>query len=91
MFVANEEKENSDSEDAKRLEFEGIKAAETGSLDEAVRLFTEAIQLCPSRASCYNNRAQAYRLQGNITGKHKKVKNHITQQFPDMSQFISRW
>ena len=71
--VAGEQEGNPDLENAKRLEFEGIKAAETGSLDEAIRLFTEAIQLCPSRASIYNNRAQAFRLQQDLTGKQQRT------------------
>jgi len=53
---------------AKELEFAGVKAAESGQLDEAIRLFTEAIATCPDRPSCYNNRAQALRLNHDVPG-----------------------
>ncbi|GAB6019937.1 Tetratricopeptide repeat protein 36 [Chamberlinius hualienensis] len=49
---------------AKELEISGIKLAEE-NIDAAIEAFTSAIELTPHRASCYNNRAQAYRLQGN--------------------------
>lgn len=49
---------------AKQLEVEGVRAAESSDLPQAVTLFDEAIQLIPDRASGYNNRAQALRLMG---------------------------
>ncbi|XP_066995568.2 tetratricopeptide repeat protein 36 [Anabrus simplex] len=48
----------------KCLEVEGVKAAESGDLDEAIDIFTRAIQMAPEWASGYNNRAQAFRLKG---------------------------
>lgn len=54
---------------SKKLEVHGVMAAEAGRLDEAILKFTEAISVAPQRASPYNNRAQANRLKGNITGK----------------------
>ncbi|KAJ0064010.1 hypothetical protein NL108_016331, partial [Boleophthalmus pectinirostris] len=49
----------------KELEMRGVSAAEAGDLEGALQLFSQAIQLLPGRASAYNNRAQALRLQGN--------------------------
>uniref|UniRef100_A0AAQ4QLJ9 Tetratricopeptide repeat protein 36 n=1 Tax=Gasterosteus aculeatus aculeatus TaxID=481459 RepID=A0AAQ4QLJ9_GASAC len=49
----------------KGLEMRGVSAAEAGDLQAALQLFSEAIQIVPLRASAYNNRAQALRLQGN--------------------------
>ncbi|XP_074535203.1 tetratricopeptide repeat protein 36 [Halichoeres trimaculatus] len=52
----------------KELEMQGVTAAEAGDLQAALRLFSQAIQILPRRASAYNNRAQALRLQGNTAG-----------------------
>uniref|UniRef100_A0A170Y7M4 Tetratricopeptide repeat protein 36 n=1 Tax=Triatoma infestans TaxID=30076 RepID=A0A170Y7M4_TRIIF len=48
---------------AKEIEFKGIQAAENGQVEEAIKLFTDALNVF-QRASGYNNRAQAYRLLG---------------------------
>ena len=45
------------------LEARGILAAEQKDYDTAERLLTEAITLCPSYASAYNNRAQVLQLR----------------------------
>lgn len=50
--------------EVKGLEAEGAKKADNGDLDGAIDMFSRAIDLCPGRASCYNNRAQAFRLAG---------------------------
>ncbi|XP_035536161.1 tetratricopeptide repeat protein 36 [Morone saxatilis] len=52
----------------KELEKQGVSAAEAGDLQAALQLFSQAIQILPQRASAYNNRAQALRLQGNTAG-----------------------
>uniref|UniRef100_A0A8D2ZH99 Tetratricopeptide repeat protein 36 n=1 Tax=Scophthalmus maximus TaxID=52904 RepID=A0A8D2ZH99_SCOMX len=52
----------------KELEKRGVSAAEAGDLQAALQLFSQAIQILPRRASAYNNRAQALRLQGNTAG-----------------------
>uniref|UniRef100_A0A8C6S5Y1 Tetratricopeptide repeat protein 36 n=1 Tax=Neogobius melanostomus TaxID=47308 RepID=A0A8C6S5Y1_9GOBI len=52
----------------KELEMCGVSAAEAGDLEGALHMFSQAIQLLPGRASAYNNRAQALRLQGNTAG-----------------------
>ncbi|KAL7981665.1 hypothetical protein Chor_005753 [Crotalus horridus] len=48
------------------LEAQGIAAAEEGDLELALEKFNQAIQLLPERASAFNNRAQALRLQGDV-------------------------
>ncbi|TNN69724.1 Tetratricopeptide repeat protein 36 [Liparis tanakae] len=53
---------------AKELEVRGVSAAEAGDLQAALQLFSQAIQILPQRASAYNNRAQALRLQGDTAG-----------------------
>lgn len=55
---------------AKLIEVEGIKQAETGDFPGALQSFTKAIEMAPSRASGYNNRAQTLRLMGKINGKN---------------------
>ncbi|CAI5692927.1 tetratricopeptide repeat protein 36 [Oreochromis niloticus] len=52
----------------KELEMRGVSAAETGDLQTALQLFSQAIQILPRRASAYNNRAQALRLKGDTAG-----------------------
>ena len=47
---------------AKSLEREAIVACEKGDIDTALDIFRKAIEADVSRASCYNNRAQAFRL-----------------------------
>ena len=39
-----------------------MKAAENGKIEEAVEIFSKAIQIAPSRPSGFNNRAQAFRM-----------------------------
>ena len=55
-----------DSRRAKELEAMGVDRAEQGNLDGALECFNEACEICPSRSSCFNNRAQLWRLKGNI-------------------------
>ncbi|XP_046390252.1 tetratricopeptide repeat protein 36 isoform X1 [Ischnura elegans] len=50
--------------EAKRIEVEGVKTAEQGQLQDAINIFTKAIDTAPNRPSGYNNRAQALRLFG---------------------------
>ncbi|XP_063798708.1 tetratricopeptide repeat protein 36 [Pseudophryne corroboree] len=54
--------------EARNLELCGVKAAESGDVKTALQRFSEAIALLPDRASAYNNRAQALRLEGDVTG-----------------------
>uniref|UniRef100_A0A8C2VYC2 Tetratricopeptide repeat protein 36 n=1 Tax=Chinchilla lanigera TaxID=34839 RepID=A0A8C2VYC2_CHILA len=53
-------------EQSKALELQGVMAAEAGDLSTALERFGQAIGLLPERASAYNNRAQARRLQGDV-------------------------
>ncbi|XP_075765705.1 tetratricopeptide repeat protein 36 isoform X1 [Pelodiscus sinensis] len=55
-------------EQVKELELQGVLAAESGDVNRALEKFSQAIQLLPERASCYNNRAQALRLKGDVAG-----------------------
>ena len=55
--------------EAKRLEIEGVNAANGSDLGKAIEYFNRAIEIAPNRASGYNNRAQALRLKGDINGK----------------------
>ncbi|XP_061538071.1 tetratricopeptide repeat protein 36 [Phycodurus eques] len=52
----------------KDLETRAVSAAEVGDLQGALELFSRAVRVLPHRASAYNNRAQALRLQGNTEG-----------------------
>nr|XP_023413962.1 tetratricopeptide repeat protein 36 [Loxodonta africana] len=54
---------------SKALELQGVMAAEAGDLNTALERFGQAICLLPERASPYNNRAQARRLQGDVAGE----------------------
>lgn len=51
---------------ALQLETEAIGLAEQKEYQQSIGLFSEAIQLHPSRANTYNNRAQVYRLHGGL-------------------------
>lgn len=55
-------------EEAKSLEVDAVKEAENGNLSSAIEILGRAIDLAPSRASGYNNRAQALRLKGDTKG-----------------------
>ncbi|KAI9156051.1 hypothetical protein H9P43_009161 [Blastocladiella emersonii ATCC 22665] len=51
----------------RRLEARGIELAETAAdTPAAIAAFTSALALCPANASVLNNRAQAYRLLGDL-------------------------
>ncbi|XP_054163470.1 tetratricopeptide repeat protein 36 homolog [Oppia nitens] len=50
---------------AKELETEAVNAANGSQYDRSLELLTRAIYTAPNRASCYNNRAQVYRVIGN--------------------------
>ncbi|XP_028975860.1 tetratricopeptide repeat protein 36 [Esox lucius] len=63
----------------KELEIQGVKAAEAGDLNVAVRRFSQAVEMLPQRASAYNNRAQARRLQGDIEGALEDLDRAISQ------------
>lgn len=60
---------NVHEEEAIALEIGAVKEAENGNLSVAIEMLGRAIDLAPSRASGYNNRAQALRLKGDTKGK----------------------
>ncbi|KAG7217641.1 hypothetical protein INR49_021329 [Caranx melampygus] len=62
----------------KELEMRGVSAAEAGDLQAALQLFSQAIQILPQRASAYNNRAQALRLQGDTAGALKDLDQAVS-------------
>ncbi|KAG9341473.1 hypothetical protein JZ751_019283 [Albula glossodonta] len=55
-------------EQVKDMEIQGVAAAESGDIPAALECFSQAIKVLPQRASAYNNRAQARRLQGDTAG-----------------------
>ncbi|KAM7311362.1 tetratricopeptide repeat protein 36 [Ixodes scapularis] len=63
--------------EVKELEVEGVRAAEMQEIDEAIEIFSKAIQLCPRRASGYNNRAQALRIKGDVEHALEDLNNAI--------------
>ncbi|XP_006741667.1 tetratricopeptide repeat protein 36 [Leptonychotes weddellii] len=65
-------------EQSKVLELQGVMAAEAGDLSTALERFGQAINLLPERASAYNNRAQARRLQGDVAGALEDLERAVT-------------
>ncbi|XP_049634149.1 tetratricopeptide repeat protein 36 [Suncus etruscus] len=65
-------------EQSKALELQGVKAAEAGDFGTALERFGQAISLLPERASAYNNRAQARRLQGDVAGALEDLERALT-------------
>ncbi|KAL7879016.1 hypothetical protein AOLI_G00099900 [Acnodon oligacanthus] len=62
----------------KDLELKGVSAAEAGDMKTALHHFNQAIQILPSRASAYNNRAQVKRLQGDTKGAIEDLEQAIS-------------
>ncbi|PSN38372.1 Tetratricopeptide repeat protein 36 [Blattella germanica] len=61
----------------KKLEVEGVRAAEHGDIGAALDIFTQVINLAPNWASGYNNRAQACRLKGDIAGAMRDLNKAV--------------
>ncbi|XP_055599932.1 tetratricopeptide repeat protein 36 [Uranotaenia lowii] len=59
------EPDNPRIKQSQTLELEAIKLAEHGKLQEAITIFSRAIEIAPERPAPWNNRAQAYRYLGN--------------------------
>jgi len=57
-----------EEEEAIKLEVKGIESAEANDLVVAINYFDSAIKIAPQRASCYNNRAQAKRMNQDTQG-----------------------
>ncbi|KAJ3215106.1 Tetratricopeptide repeat protein 36 [Dinochytrium kinnereticum] len=62
----------------KSLEREAVSFAEKGKVDDAIQSFTKCIELWPTYASAYNNRAQARRMNGDKEGSLKDLDLAIT-------------
>ncbi|GFY71351.1 tetratricopeptide repeat protein 36 [Trichonephila inaurata madagascariensis] len=78
IFIFTDEEELTESViEAKRLEIEAVKKAEAGNVDEAIQILNQSIQMAPRRPAGYNNRAQAYRLKGNISAAIEDLNNTI--------------
>ncbi|KAL9970236.1 hypothetical protein ACROYT_G022576 [Oculina patagonica] len=70
--------ENSEeSKRANELETSGVEKAEQGDLEGALECFNEACEICPSRPSCFNNRAQLWRLKGDVSSALEDLKKAI--------------
>lgn len=48
-----------------QLERDGVEYANQSNYEAALSSFTKAIDICPTYASAYNNRAQLHRILGN--------------------------
>lgn len=55
-----------------KYETEAIVATQEGHYNEALNVFQKAIDVAPSRASVYNNRAQTMRLLNDDEGKQNE-------------------
>uniref|UniRef100_A0A0P4WGF0 Uncharacterized protein n=1 Tax=Scylla olivacea TaxID=85551 RepID=A0A0P4WGF0_SCYOL len=64
--LRDKEEATPETEEAKQLELQGVKSAETGDVAAALASFNKAIEVAPNRASSYNNRAQTLRLMGKV-------------------------
>ncbi|GFO12056.1 tetratricopeptide repeat protein 36-like [Plakobranchus ocellatus] len=62
---------------AKELEIQGVRAAESGNVDGALGFFQQAVDIAPEWPSAYNNRAQALRLKGDIPGARSDLDKAI--------------
>ena len=71
IYFPLEQEETEADIQAKELEVQGVKCAENNDLDGAISFFNQAVTVAPNRASCYNNRAQALRLRGDVEGDHR--------------------
>jgi Flp pilus assembly protein TadD len=60
-----------------KFELEAVQSAENGDLETAERLFSQAIDAAPGRASVYNNRAQCRRLANNIQGAEDDLQHAL--------------
>ena len=67
------EAESEEVKRAKLLEVEAVKAAEGGSLGDALELLNQAITVAPNYASPYNNRAQVRGGRGMGVGERERI------------------
>lgn len=55
--------------EAKVLEIKAVELANKNEFDQSLVCFQRALELWPTKASIWNNRAQVYRLMNQIQGK----------------------
>lgn len=88
VFDPEEEGKERDPEDtveteasklSKSLERQAIAACERGDVESALETFRRAIEADVGRASCYNNRAQAFRLKGDIASALNDIESALTK------------
>eukprot|EP01135_Chromosphaera_perkinsii_P008150 Nk52_evm1s1149 gene=Nk52_evmTU1s1149 len=72
----------------KKMEFEGIKLAETGKFQEAIQCFDELLEKHPSYASGYNNRAQTFQLCERVEDALKDLEKAI--EYGQNDNFVLR-
>jgi tetratricopeptide (TPR) repeat protein len=70
----------------KCLEIEAIKSARINDFDQAISILSQAIAIAPSYSSAYNNRAQAYRLNGQLELAKLDLDKAIEICHPDFDQ-----
>ncbi|XP_038210110.1 tetratricopeptide repeat protein 36 [Zerene cesonia] len=61
-FIEDDEENSPAVEESKALCLQGVKLADAGKLEEALKLMNKAIEAAPDRAAGYNDRAQLLRL-----------------------------
>eukprot|EP00794_Sanderia_malayensis_P015252 gene15251-16826_t len=61
----------------KELEIEGVKEAEAGNLEKSLQIFNNAINLAPSYAATFNNRAQLHRMKGDVSSAKEDLERAI--------------
>lgn len=66
--VAQPGENSNEVKQAKEFEIQGVRAAEAGNVDAALGYFQRAVETAPEWPSGYNNRAQALRLKGDVSG-----------------------
>ncbi|CAF0731510.1 unnamed protein product [Brachionus calyciflorus] len=92
---------NQEINDAKNLEVEGVKAAQTGDIKRSIECFSKAIEIAPHWASSYNNRAQALQLSGDVdrdsletleslNERHRKEKKDLMAKIMNLKKSVTK-
>lgn len=77
-------------EQAERLKSEGNVAFKENRHLDAIRLYSQAIELDPENAVYYSNRSAAYLAQGDSRGKALKDAERCIELKPDWAKGYSR-
>ncbi|KAJ8923319.1 hypothetical protein NQ315_001877 [Exocentrus adspersus] len=67
--LQDEEEDDAVHQQAKQLEIQAVQTAESGNLNEGLKLLNEAIAVVPKKPSLYNNRANIYQYLRKFDGK----------------------